>query len=132
MSSRAMHIGCSRVLMHAVSVSLSLSFTLSLSLSLSFTLSLSLSLYVHILMYVYIHKCVFITMLTNMYIFIYTILAVAIHWFARWRVRSPYAIDTDNNQTKGRLMHESLELLHLKVRGLPCPVVRLISFARER
>jgi len=38
----------------------------------------------------------------------------------------------DCNQTKGRLMHESLELFHFKMRWVAWPVVRLISFAWQR
>jgi hypothetical protein len=58
--------------------------------------------------------------------------AAAKHWFVRWRVRSTYAIDNDNNQRKGRFMHGSLEWLHVEMRFVACPVVPLISLARER
>jgi hypothetical protein len=58
--------------------------------------------------------------------------AAAKHWFVRWRVRSTYAIDNDNNQRKGRFMHGSLEWLRVEMRFVACPVVTIISLARER
>jgi hypothetical protein len=117
---------------------LSLSLFRSLSLSLPLSLSLSLSLSVHILIYIYIYifiytyRCIYNNVNMQVNIHISYLDAAAKHWFVRWRVRSTYAIDNDNNQRKGRFMHGSLEWLHVEMRFVACPVVPLISLARER
>jgi hypothetical protein len=119
---------------HSVSLSLSLSLSFSLSPSLSISLSLSLCTYTYIYIYIFIYtyRCIYNNVNMQVNIHISYLDAAAKHWFVRWRVRSTYAIDNDNNQRKGRFMHGSLEWLHVEMRFVACPVVPLISLARER